>query len=225
MQKHLCLVLFVCAGGASAADTGLGLAEVVWEHPLADRFSFSSEHGTWNRAERVAVEFRLPTDDGESVSPWGGLHIGGDTRSGTLDKHSDGSGGGEVDANALVLALTGGGRFHLFSRMERENFDPAFSLFGRAGVGFQEGQIGGYQTAQGTASGDLSPIRYEFALGTAFELALGKKMLLSAGLGVTWMFANQATLIRVDNGQSSVAVSATYAGVEGFTRLGLGIRF
>lgn len=130
-----------------AAADGLGLAEVVWEHPLSDTFSLGSENGSWTRAERFAIEFRLPTDDGS------------------------------------------------------------------------------YQTTQGPASGDLSPLRYEFALGTAFELAVGKKILLSAGVGVTWMFANQATIIRVDGGQGTAAVSASYAGVEGFSRLGVGIRF
>lgn len=148
-----------------AAEEDLGLAEVVWEHPMSDTFSFGSEHGSWSRAERLAVEFRLPTDDGSTVSPWGGLHVGGDTRAGQLETHTDGSGGGKITADALVLALTGGGRFHFLDRSKRENFDPAIALFGRAGVGFQDGRITGYQTAQGPASGDLSPLRYEFALG------------------------------------------------------------
>ena len=229
MRQKLSMIMLLWAAGSAmatvVAEEGLSLAEVVWEHPLSDTFSFGTERGSWSRAERLAVELRLPTDAGDRVSPWGGLHIGGDTRAGEFDMNADGSGGGHVSADALVLALTGGGRFHFFDREKRGSVDPAIALFGRAGVGFQDGRVTGYQTAQGPASGDLSPLRYEFAVGTAFELVLKKNILLSAGVGVTWMFANQATFVRVENGQGTAVVSATYAGFEVFSRLGAGIRF
>lgn len=49
------------SAGTAAAEDGLGLAEVVWEHPLSHTFSFGGDQGTWSRADRIAVEFRLPT--------------------------------------------------------------------------------------------------------------------------------------------------------------------
>lgn len=159
------------------------------------------------------------------MSPWGGLHVGGDSRAGTIDRNADGSAGGKITSDTFVLGLTGGGRFHVFDRVGRETLDPALVLFGRAWVGFQDGRVTEYQTSQGPASGNMSPLRYEFAVDTSMELAVSKKILLSAGVGVNWIFANPATLIYVDKGSSTVAVSAKYAGYETFSRFGVGIRF
>ncbi|MBA3937042.1 MAG: hypothetical protein H0X38_06245 [Planctomycetes bacterium] len=224
MRVPLILVTLGCAIAPAAASVwtqdGLTPLELVaiWEPLMSRDFDLVGVQGRWSKAERYGAELRLGSEPDEVIGPWGGLHVSWDTREGSFP-------GGDIDVHALMLALTGGVMFHFLPTIHPTNFDPGLAIFGRAGVGFQSGHFDNYPTDQGPVSGSVSPLRYEWALGTELQVTLFRRAVLTAGVGVTWWFANESTTVTSVGGTTTVAIDTSFSGMETWSRIGLGFRF
>jgi hypothetical protein len=194
---------------------------LIYERPISDEFHVGDLGGTWQQADRFGIETIFAEQFASRVVPRGGFHVALDDRKGSVD------GGGTVDGHALVTALTGGAEGRLFDGPRRA-IDPRLGLLGRAGVGFQDGTMTDIPTANGPASGDLAPLRYEFAVLLEGRMETTFGLELMAGLGTTWWFANRSTSLDIDNSGGTGAtatVNAEYSGNETFVRAGAGWRF
>jgi hypothetical protein len=232
----LLALAMVTAGPLAAADlipntdSAFG---VVYEKPITDDFQIGKIDGTWERADRYAAEAIFAEKTRDRLVPRGGFHLAYDDRKGTT------AGNGVIDGHTIVTALTGGGEVRMFDGPRRA-LDPRLGVLGRAGIGFQDGTISNLPTAYGAASGDLAPIRYEFALIFEGRVETTWGLELMAGLGTTWWFANEYTRLTVNtipnqnngnpqpapyNTGATATVMAEYSGNETFARCGASWRF
>lgn len=212
----------------------------VYERPFDDRLTVGEQKGAWTRAERYGVQFLVEEQD-RRLAPCGGVLVAWDERQAEFTM------GGSLDTHALICDLVGGGRVHLFDPEAGRTLDPSLALMGRAGIGFQNGNITNLYTPYGMASGEVQPIRYEFGLVAEGRVEIARGLNLTAGVGTTWWFANQSTTLVIgtqpppgyqrppaaapyqstaQGGYGAAAsVSAEQVGSEAWFQLGLGWRF
>jgi hypothetical protein len=212
----------------------------IYEHPFDDHLTVGDQKGTWTRAERYGVQFLIEEQD-RRIAPCGGVLVAWDERQAEFTM------GGSIDTHALVTDLVGGGRFHLFDPEAGRTLDPSLALMGRAGIGFQNGNITNLYTPYGMASGEVQPIRYEFGLVAEGRVEVARGLSLTAGVGTTWWFANKSTTLVIGTqpppasqrpptaspNQSSsqgtygayATVSAEELGSEAWFQVGAGWRF
>ncbi len=190
----------------------------IYEQALSSGFSMAGYQGTWTRADRIGGEIRI-APEGDTWSPWGGLQVAQENLKGDFDV------GGSVSSSTTFFDLIGGGLVHVMPENSRSFFDPGLVIFGRAGVGFQNGSVNNLETGSGPESGTLPDLRYEFGLGTEIEVCIARRLVLSGGVGINWNFANQSTIIVSNNGNTATSIQAVYTGALPYGRLGLGFRF
>jgi hypothetical protein len=217
------IALAFCAAGAAAdpwSPTWLSpwSVGIVVEHPTGDDVTIGDYDGTWDRAERIALEIRYEDDLEQVATVGGGLYAGWDRRSGEF------ADAGTLDSRALVLGLLGGAGIHLVGPGPRRPFEPVLLLQGRAGVAFIDGEIEDYPSGSGFGDAELPGLAYEIGVVADLRMTVARRFDLLVGAAWTAWFANQATAIIIDGG-ATVAVEADYAGSDLSLRWGAGWRF
>ncbi|MCK6490946.1 MAG: hypothetical protein L6R48_22055 [Planctomycetes bacterium] len=243
MRHHLLMLLLpscLAMAAESLIPGSTSTLTAIYEKPFDTTLTVGDQKGEWTRAERYGVQF-LVEEAERRLAPCGGVLVAWDER------QADFTLGGSIDTQALVCDLVGGVRGHLFDPERGAAIDPSLAVMGRAGIGFQNGNITNLYTPYGMASGEVQPIRYEFGLVAEGRVEVMRGLQLTAGVGTTWWFANQSTTLVVGTlpppasqrppaaapYQSSsqgtygaaASVSAENLGSEAWFQVGLGWRF
>lgn len=193
MRHHLLLALLPSCFALAAEPLIPGSTSTltaIYEKPFETDLTVGDQKGTWTRAERFGVQFLVEEED-RRLAPCGGVLVAWDERKADFNL------GGGIDTEALVCDLVGGVRGHLFDPEAGRAIDPSLALMGRAGIGFQNGNITNLYTPYGMASGEVQPIRYEFGLVAEGRVEIARGLSLTAGVGTTWWFANQSTTLLI----------------------------
>lgn len=207
-----CLVLGTLQ--AEVQDGGLTFMTIAdGEFKLGDR------KYEWSEADRAEVDWRFIMADSDDREVFGNGYVFWEDRSWEADESS-------IDQDAWGFGIGGGGIFHLIGKDRNAPLKLSVMPYGRLGVGFQDLTVEQADIGDSDlADDDISPYRFELALGADLRAVLADR--ISVGFGPQLLFWRSRDVVVATINEDDVEFdqTITFRGTDIWMRLALGIVF